>query len=54
MTNITPGGTWHHPNGEAWWWQHHAMAMFFNGSLVRIKGNLNGAKYKEILDENQL
>ena len=17
--------TWHHPYGEAWWWQHHAV-----------------------------
>ena len=22
---------WHHPCGEAWWWQHHAVGMFFNG-----------------------
>ena len=23
--------TWHHPYGEAWWWQHHAGCMFFRG-----------------------
>ena len=23
--------TWHHPYGEAWWWQHHAVGMFFSG-----------------------
>ena len=23
--------TWHHPYGEAWWWQHHAVQMFFSG-----------------------
>ena len=23
--------TWHHPNSEAWWWQHHAVGMFFSG-----------------------
>ena len=23
--------TWHHPYGEAWWWQHHAVGMFFIG-----------------------
>ena len=23
--------TWHHPYGEAWWWQHHALGMFFSG-----------------------
>ena len=21
--------TWHHAYGEAWWWQHHAVGMFF-------------------------
>ena len=21
--------TWHHPYGEGWWWQHHAVGMFF-------------------------
>ena len=23
--------TWHHPYGEAWWWQHHAVGIFFSG-----------------------
>jgi hypothetical protein len=23
--------TWHHPYGKAWWWQHHAVGMFFIG-----------------------
>ena len=23
--------TWHHPYGEAWWRQHHAVGMFFSG-----------------------
>jgi hypothetical protein len=23
--------TWHHPYGESWWWQHHALGMFFSG-----------------------
>ena len=23
--------TWHHPHGEAWWWQHYAVGMFFSG-----------------------
>ena len=23
--------TWHHPYGEAWWWQNHAVGMFFRG-----------------------
>ena len=23
--------TWHHPYGEEWWWQHHAVEMFFSG-----------------------
>jgi hypothetical protein len=22
--------TWHHPYGEAWWWQYHAVGMFFS------------------------
>ena len=37
--------TWHHPYGEAWWWQHHAVGMF---------GKMNGAKYREIFGENLL
>ena len=41
--------TWHHPYGEAWWCQHPALGMFF-----RIKGKMNGTKYREILDENLL
>ena len=46
--------TWHHPYGEAWWWQHHALGCFSaaeTGRLVRIEGKMNGAKYREILDE---
>ena len=23
--------TWHHPYGEAWWWQRHVVGMFFSG-----------------------
>ena len=23
--------TWHHPYGEAWWWEHNAVEMFFSG-----------------------
>jgi hypothetical protein len=23
--------TWHPPQSEAWWWQHHAVGMFFSG-----------------------
>ena len=23
--------TWHHPYGEAYWWQHHVVGMFFSG-----------------------
>ena len=42
---------------DAWWWQHHAVGMFSAsgaGRLVRIEGKMNGAKYREILDENLL
>jgi hypothetical protein len=32
---------------EAWWWQHHAVGMFFpsagTGKLVRIEGMMDGA-----------
>ena len=33
-------------------WQHFSVAG--NGELVRIEGKMNGAKYREILDENLL
>ena len=23
--------TWPRPYGETWWWQHHAVGMFFSG-----------------------
>ncbi len=43
------------PNSEAWWWQHHAVGVFFScrtGRLVAIEGKMNAAKYRDILDEN--
>ena len=43
--------TWYHPYSEAWWWQHHAVGVFFSG---RFEAMMNGAKYREILDENLL
>ena len=42
---------------EAWWWQHHDAGMFSvagTGRPVRIEEKMNGAKYREILDENML
>ena len=45
--------TWHHPFGEAW-----VAASCFSaagtGRQVRIEAKMNGAKYREILDENLL
>ena len=35
-----------------WWWQHHAVGMFFSGRdwrLVSIEGKIKGTKYREIL-----
>ena len=50
-----PEETWLHLPSEPWWWQVHGMRMFsVAGRLVRIEGKMNGAKYSEILDENQL
>jgi hypothetical protein len=49
--------TWHHRYGKVWRWQHHAVVMFFSGitgRLVRIEGQMNGAKYRKILDENPI
>ena len=49
--------TWHHPFCEAWWWQHHALLMFYMAGterLVRIEEKMNGTKYREFLDENLL
>jgi len=47
----------HHPNCQAWRWQHHVMGLFSSartGKLVRIKGTMDGAKYRRILDEDLL
>ena len=37
-----------------WWWQPHAVGMFISGRDWEIEGKMNGAKYREILDENLL
>ena len=53
-------GTAHHlanyyPYGEAWWWQLWGCFLATGtGRLVRIEGKVNGAKCREILDENLL
>jgi hypothetical protein len=55
MPSVTSGRNWHHPYGEAWWWQHHAVEMFISNMtvrLVRIEGKMNEANNREILDEN--
>uniref|UniRef100_A0AAZ3QNG4 Transposase n=1 Tax=Oncorhynchus tshawytscha TaxID=74940 RepID=A0AAZ3QNG4_ONCTS len=49
--------TRHQPYGEAQWWQHHAVGMFFSGrdwETSQDRGKMNGARYREILDENLL
>ena len=49
--------TWHHPYGDAWWWQHLAVVIFLSGrdwETRQDRGKINGAKYREILDENLL
>ena len=49
--------TWHHPHSEAWWWQHHAVEMFFSGrdwETSQFRGKDEREKYREILDENLL
>uniref|UniRef100_A0AAZ3RHD3 Uncharacterized protein n=1 Tax=Oncorhynchus tshawytscha TaxID=74940 RepID=A0AAZ3RHD3_ONCTS len=28
---VTLEETWHHPYGEAWWWEHRDVWMFFSG-----------------------
>ncbi|KAL1252631.1 hypothetical protein QQF64_017324, partial [Cirrhinus molitorella] len=45
------------PNSEAWWWQHHAVGVFFScrdRTTVAIEGKMNAAKYRDILDKNLL
>ena len=47
----------YHPYDEAWWWQHHAVGCFSAAGterLDRVEGKMNGAKDREILDENLL
>jgi hypothetical protein len=47
--------TWHHPNVEAWWWQHHAVGMFFSGRDWETSPDRGkDEKYRKILDENLL
>ena len=45
----------HHPNCQAWRWQHYVMGLFSSartGKFVRREGTMDGAKYRRILDEN--
>ena len=48
----------HHPYGEAWWWQHHAVWMFFscrNWETSQDRGKDERSKVqREILDEKLL
>ncbi|KAI3360341.1 hypothetical protein L3Q82_014656 [Scortum barcoo] len=47
----------YHPYNEAWWWQHHAVGMFFSGrnwETSQDRGKMNAAMYRDILDENLL
>jgi hypothetical protein len=50
--------TWHHPYGEAWWFAASCFGDFFSlaeyGRPLRIEGKMNGAYYREILNENLL
>ena len=39
--------TWHHLYDEAWWWQHHAVGMFFSGRDCETS-------LDEVLDEHLL
>jgi hypothetical protein len=48
--------TWHHPYGEAWWWQHHAVGVFFSSRYCETsqdRGKDEQSKV-QILDENLL
>ena len=48
---------WHHLYSESWWWQHHAVGMFFRGrdwETSQDQGKDEGENYREILDENLL
>lgn len=44
----------HHPHSETrWWWQHSECSSSADtGKLIRIKGKMDGAKYRAILEEN--
>ena len=44
---LSPGQ--YHPYGEAWWWQHHAVGMFFSGMDWDFSQDRG-----KILDENLL
>jgi hypothetical protein len=49
--------TWHHPYGEAWCWQQHAVWMFFSGRdwvISQDQGKDEQIKIQEILDKNLL
>ena len=56
MPNVPIGETWNYPYGEAWWWQNHAVGMFFSGrdwETSQDRGKDERSKV-ELLDENLL
>ncbi len=42
------------PNSEAWWWQHHAVGVFFSCRDRTTGCNRGKDEYRDILDENLL
>ena len=49
--------TWHHPYGESWWWQHHAVGMFFRGrdwEISQDQGKDERSKVQRDPDKNLL
>ena len=44
--------TWHHPYGEAWWWQYHAVGIFFSGmnwETIQDRGNDEQSKKRSLM-----
>ena len=64
MQNVTFGANptqhitqEHHPDCEAWWWQHHVLGMFLitrDSGTCQDRREMDGEKYRQILAENLL
>ena len=44
--------TGHDPYGEVWWWQHHAVGMFFRGRHWETRQDRGKDEWRKVLKDH--